>query len=170
MKLRDITTQETFEEALRESSLIERLINLVPCKELQKDLRGLLGCPVDKMAEYVIASLTKSKVTNKNGSDFIRGNKKAEGKFATVFMKPQKRNGKVYSYPNASINNLKTKDCDLFVLLHNPFNDVEHLVLYEFPRDIWKSRWKSEGADITIGKKSNWTEKHKVMSWSVNGK
>ena len=164
MKLRDITTQETFEEALRESSLIERLINLVPCKELQKDLRGLLGCPVDKMAEYVIASLTNSKVTNKHGSDFVRGNKKAEGKFATVWFKPSKRQGKVYTYPVASINNLKTKNCDLLVLLRNPFNNVEHLVLYKFPQNVWKQRWTGDGADITIGKKSNWTEKYKIQS------
>lgn len=177
MRLNDITTRETFAEAEQESRVIREMISIVPCKQLQKELTGLLGCPVDKMAEYIIAALMDFKVTNKHGSDFVRGNKKGEGKWSTVSIKPKtstyvnKNNVKTVSVTPtkcASISNLKTKDCDLYVLMRDPLNRKEYFTLFRIPRNVWKSKWKGNSAEIILGQKgSHWALDYKIQTWSM---
>ncbi len=181
MKLRDITTKQTFKDALKRSLVTKNLISLVPDKGLQKELSGLLGCELEKMAEYVVASILGFKVTDQDGSDFIKGSKKSECKFTVVnetigkSSYTSKKTGvtKEYEYTRlaGSVTNLKTKNCDLHVLVCNPFDKNEYFALYSIPRNVWKQKWKGKSTTILIprdGKeKKLWYLNYKVRTWKI---
>lgn len=174
--LSKITTKDVLADAINQSLVAKRLIGIVEDAGLRKDLRGLLGCPTDKLAEYVIAHLLESKVTDSDGSDFIKGKKVSEGKFATMAITIQKskhtrKDGIVRNYVNesktASISNLDTKDCDLHIMVCDPFDLNNYFKLYSIPRAIWKSKWKANSACLSFGKRGSWWRNYLVRTWSV---
>ena len=175
--LSKITTASVLKDAYNDSLVAKRLISIVTDTGLRKDLKGLLGCPTDKLAEYVMAHLLGSKVTDSNGSDFIKGKKLSEGKFATIAEVNNKhkrtlKDGTATCYYSVSksavISNLDTKNVDLHILVCDPFDLNNYFKLFSIPRDIWKSKWKRNQAKLTFSKKSNvWYLDYLVKTWSV---
>jgi hypothetical protein len=175
--LSKITTSKVLKDAYNDSLVAKRLINLCTDAGLRKDLRGLFGCPKDKLAEYVLAHLLESKVTNSHGSDFIKGKRVSEGKYATMAIAITKgtpytkKDGTVSNYANkrkqAAINNLISKDCDLHIMICDPFDENHYFKMFSIPRAIWKSKWKGDSATLCFGKRDSWFQDYFVRSWSV---
>jgi hypothetical protein len=175
--LSKITTSKVLKDAYNDSLVAKRLINLCTDAGLRKDLRGLHGCPKDKLAEYVLAHLLESKVTDSDGSDFIKGKKVSEGKFATIAInvetsKPYTRkDGTIRTYVNESkktkIGNLDSKDCDLHIMVCDPFDENHYFKMFSIPRDIWKAKWKGDSASLSFGKRGSWWRNYLVRTWSV---
>lgn len=175
--LSKITTKDVLANAINQSLVAKRLINIVTDAGLRKDLRALLGCPTDKLAEYVMAHLLESKVTDSVGSDFIKGKKVSEGKFATVAVTNQKskpytrKDGTVTTYINtgktATIANLDSKDCDIHIMVCDPFDLNNYFKMFSIPRDIWKAKWKKDKASLSFGIRESWYKNYLVRTWSV---
>jgi hypothetical protein len=175
--LSKITTSKVLKDAYNQSLVAKRLINLCTDAGLRKDLRGLLGCPTDKMAEYVMAHLLESKVTDSVGSDFIKGKRVSEGKFASIRIinnktKYKRKNGSYGETITKSrvthLGNLKSKDCDLHIMICDPFDVDNYFRMFSIPRDIWKAKWKGNRASLSFAEESQaWFHDYHVRTWSV---
>lgn len=175
--LSKVSTPDVLAKAKRDSLIAHRLIDLVSSKGLREDLRGCLGMPTDKLAEFVMADILGSIVTDSHGSDFIKNGKKSEGKFAVTRLQEQiskktRKDGSVAQYvcltKKADVGNLHSKDVDLHIMVCDPSDEDRYFKLFSIPKKVWKDNWKTNHVTLCIGDNAkSWYMDYMVKTWSV---
>lgn len=160
--MRKITSKSVKASLERNRIASLHLIDMLPPRIRSYWRDKLFGSPTDKIAEIVMAYKLKGIATDSTGYDIELPRGKIEVKFSFIDNSLCK-NG--YPRRQASIANLKTKDCDLIVVCVDgdlqPTHD-NYIRILHLPVTIWKQYWKSDAHSLSFGSQEKWYKNYRI--------
>jgi hypothetical protein len=160
--MRTITSESVKKSLERNRVASLHLINMLPPRHRAYWRDQLFGSPTDKIAEVVMAHMMKGIATDSDGYDILVKDVKLEVKFSFIDNSLCKKG---YKRRQASIRNLKSKNCDLIIVCVDPdvpSTDSNYMNIFHLPVDVWKRYWKKNGGSMNFGCRKTWYKEYKV--------
>jgi hypothetical protein len=161
MTLNELASKEVIFRTNKTSVATKKLISMVEHKPIRDYLKGSVGIPIDKIAEFVGAYILGHKLVDAHGYDTIGGTKKVEIKWSFLNRTPTNTGHKRAS---ANIGNLLTKNCDLMVIVcddYLPPSHKDYIRIFLLPSNIWKHHWTKNSATMGF-KTSSWYSQYRL--------